>query len=52
MIDAEARIGKHIYMIAKVGTTNYFDRSSISTGHQQIDSSAMTDLEMQLRLRF
>lgn len=52
MIDAEARIGKHIYMIAKVGTTNYFDRSSISTGHQQIDSSAMTDLAVQLRLRF
>ncbi|PTL33799.1 DNA-binding protein [Prevotella sp. oral taxon 376] len=52
MFDAEARIGKHVDLIAKVGTTDYFDRDHISSGYQQIDGSAMTDLEVQLRFRF
>ena len=52
MLDAETSIGKHVQVIAKLGTTDYFDRDHISSGYQQIDHSAQTDLEMQLRLKF
>ncbi len=38
-------------VIAKVGYTNYFDRSTISTGLQQINGSTMTDLDLQIRLK-
>lgn len=43
---------KNVTLIAKVGTTNYFDRAQISSGLQQIDASAMTDLELQVKWRF
>lgn len=39
-------------LMAKMGTTNYFDRSSIGSGLQQIAASSMTDLEVQVRLKF
>ena len=39
-------------LIAKIGTTDYFDRAVISSGQQQIDHSSMTDLLLQLRYRF
>jgi hypothetical protein len=52
MLDAQASIGKHVQVIAKLGTTDYFDRDHISSGYQQIDRSAQTDLEIQLRLKF
>ena len=39
-------------LMAKVGTTNYFDRNSVGTGLQQVDHSALTDVEAQLRWRF
>ncbi|WP_092109406.1 helix-hairpin-helix domain-containing protein [Prevotella sp. KH2C16] len=52
MLDAEARISKHVDLTAKVGTTDYFDRDHISSGYQQIDGSAMTDLELQLCFKF
>ena len=39
-------------LMAKVGYTNYFDRPVIGTGLQQIDHSSMTDIDLQLRLRF
>ena len=38
-------------LMAKVGYTDYFDRTTIGTGLQQIDHSSMTDIDMQLRLR-
>ena len=39
-------------LMAKAGTTNYFDRSTIGTGLQQVDHSALTDVELQLRWKF
>lgn len=46
---ARADIGRRLMLIAKCGTTDYFDRDHISSGLQQIDRSSMTDLELQLR---
>lgn len=36
---------------AKVATTNYFDRSTIGSSYQQINSSSQTDIELQARIR-
>lgn len=43
---------KNLMLIAKLGTTNYFDRDHISSGLQQIDGSSQTDLELQVKWRF
>lgn len=40
-----------VMVMAKLGCTHYFDRSTIGTGLQQIDASSKTDLEVQLRLK-
>lgn len=50
-LNACADIGRHVMLIAKLGTTNYFDRSTIGSALQQIDRSSMTELEIQLRLK-
>ena len=47
----QADIGKHLALATKLGVTNYFDRSVIGTGLQQIDQSSMTDLLMQLNVK-
>ena len=47
---ARAEIGKRMTLSAKMGVTNYFDRSIISSGLQQVDASSMTDLLLQLRV--
>ena len=47
-----ADISPTLLLIGKFSTTNYFDRDHISSGLQQIDHSSMTDLELQLRVRF
>jgi hypothetical protein len=39
-------------VIGKISTTNYFDRDHISSGLQQIDHSAMTDMEVQVKWKF
>lgn len=52
MLDIEAQVGKNIVLAAKAGTSDYFNRDHIGSGLQQIDSSAMTDVEVQVRLRF
>ncbi len=46
---AKANVGKHIVVVGKWATTDYFDRNHISSGYQQIDGSAQTDLEVQLK---
>ncbi len=46
---ARADINSSLQFIAKLGTTKYFDRNTISSGLQAINSSSMTDLEMQVR---
>jgi len=35
-----------------VGVTDYFDRTSIGSGYQQVDASSLTDLDLQLRWKF
>ena len=47
-----AGIGKRLALTAKIGTINYFDRSVIGTGYQQVNASSMTDLDLQLRWKF
>lgn len=37
--------------MAKIGTTKYFDRETISSGYNQINGSSATDLEVQLCLK-
>ena len=39
-------------VIAKIGVTNYFDRSTIGTGLQTIHHSSQTDLDLQFRWKF
>ena len=46
----QAAIGQRLKAIIKYGTTNYFDRSTIGSGLQQINRSSMTDILLQLRL--
>ena len=48
---AQANISEKIMVTAKIGVTNYFDRSSIGSGLQEIDQSSKTDLLLQLRYR-
>ncbi|MBR5919225.1 MAG: hypothetical protein IKZ83_04955 [Prevotella sp.] len=52
MLMAQWQPSRHLLFTAKIATTNYFDRSTISSGYQQIDASSMTDLDLQLRWRF
>ena len=47
-----ANIGKHLMLTAKAGVTDYFDRQTISSGYQQVDGSAMSDLDLQVRWKF
>jgi hypothetical protein len=48
---AQTDIGKHLALATKLGVTNYFDRSMIGTGLQQIDHSSMADLLVQLNVK-
>jgi hypothetical protein len=45
-------LGTNLTLTAKIGTTNYFNRSTISSSYQEIDGSSMTDVDVQLRCRF
>ena len=49
---AKADITKSLRLSAKVGYTNYFDRSTIGTALQEINGSSMTDLDLQVRWKF
>jgi hypothetical protein len=46
---ARANIGKRLMLTAKLGITDYFDRSVIGSSYQQIKASSQTDLDFQLR---
>jgi len=43
-----ADISKHLMLIAKIGVTDYFDRSVISSGLQQVNASSMADIDIQI----
>ena len=45
-------LSSHLRLHARLGYTNYFDRSTIGTGLQQISASHLTDIDLQLRWRF
>lgn len=45
-------IGRKLMAIAKIGVTDYFDRSTIGTGLQKVSASSMADIDLQLRWRF
>ena len=49
---ARASIGKRLTLTAKIGVTNYFDRTTIGSSYQQIDASSLSDLDLQLRWKF
>lgn len=49
---AQTHLGKNLMLLAKIATTDYFDRDHISSGLQQIDHSSMTDLELQVQWKF
>jgi hypothetical protein len=51
-LNLRADFGRNLMVMAKLSTTNYFDRNHISSGKQQIDHSSMTDLEIQARWKF
>lgn len=43
---------KNLQLICKMATTKYFDRDKISSGHQEINDSKKTDLEIQAKWKF
>ena len=49
---ARANIGSRLVLTAKMGVTNYFDRSTIGSSYQQINRSSQTDLDLQVRCKF
>ena len=49
---ARSEIGEHLLLIAKLGTTDYFDRNHISSGLQEIAGSSQTDAEIQVKWKF
>ena len=46
----QVTVGHRLTAVIKYGTTNYFDRSTIGSGLQQIAHSSMTDILLQLRV--
>ncbi len=48
----QAHVGQQLTATAKCGVTNYFDRSVIGSGLQQIARSSMADVLVQLKYRF
>ena len=49
---ARSEIGSHLLLVAKLGTTDYFDRSHLSSGLQEISRSSQTDLEIQVKWKW
>lgn len=51
-IDVRADLNKRLMLLAKLGSTHYFDRNQISSGAQMINGNTQTDLDLQLRWVF
>ena len=49
---ARANIGKHLTLTAKIGVTDYFDRTTIGSSYQQVDASSLSDLDLEVRWKF
>jgi hypothetical protein len=46
---AQTVLMQRLTLTVKAGMTRYFDRSTIGSGLQQINSSVQTDLDLQVR---
>jgi len=46
------RVTKNITLTARIGTANYFDRSTIGSSHQLINHSSQTDMDFQVKWKF
>ncbi len=44
-----AGIGKRLMLTAKMGVTDYFDRSVTGSGYQKVTGSSLADLDLQVR---
>ena len=49
---ARADLSRHLMCILRSSTSHYFDRDHISSGLQQVNSSTLSGLDIQLRWRF
>ena len=49
---ARADLSRHLMCILSSSTSHYFDRDHISSGLQQVNSSTLSGLDIQLRWRF
>jgi len=49
---ARFRFGKSLLLIAHFSTTNYFDRSKISSSYAEINRSSKSDLDLQVQYKF
>lgn len=49
---ARATIGPSLSLTAKWGVTRYLDRDVIGSSYQQVEGSALTDLDVQVRWKF
>ena len=49
---ARADLSSRLMIILRSSTTHYFDRDHISSGLQQVNSSTLSGLDIQLRWRF
>lgn len=48
----QSALSQRLTLTAKAGLTHYFDRSTIGSGLQEINSSSATDLDLQIRWKF
>lgn len=48
----KANLRKHFTMSAKIGVTDYFNRTTIGSGYQTINASSQTELDLQIKYRF
>ena len=49
---ARADLSRRLMLILRTSFTHYSDRDHISSGHQQINSSTMSSLDLQVRWQF
>jgi len=52
MLTARAQLGSSLMVAAKLGVTDYFDRTVTGSGLQRVNGSSLTDVDVQLRWRF
>lgn len=51
-LTARADLSSRIMLMARLGVTDYFDRTSIGSGYQTVSASSVADMEMQMKVAF